>query len=195
MKNIVNFLRELKYYFITGLLGLTPFVIAIWIITILYSWIKEAIILNYKNNFNENETFWAIGILFLLFLSISALGMQISKEKKSITLHFFQKTLNKFPLIGKITSTIKQMIDMLNGKGKFENLGVARVPFQGGKTNALLTDCIEKNGRKEYTTFIVTGTFPPVGFVAYYYEEDIEIMPDMTAKDVFELQITVGIKN
>ena len=103
--------------------------------------------------------------------------------------------LSKFPLIGKVMHTIKEFMNMVQGKGKFEDLGVALVPFGGCKVYALITnENSDDEPEKIYTVFIVQGTFPPVGLVCFYKEDDIEIVENMTPADVFQLQITLGVK-
>lgn len=178
-------------YLITGLLGLLPIFIGVYILIHISGWVFLGF-----NYISDSES-----PLFLIFSAVVAFsfvfefGRQISNHQQNVIVNFGEKILSKFPIIDRVIDTIKDFTNMLQGTGKFENLGVARVPFGGGRTNALITNVEElENGTKEYTVFIVTGTFPPVGFVCYYAEDEVELRPEMKAKDVFELQITLGIK-
>ncbi len=182
--------KNFTKHFITGLLGLLPIMIALYILI----QTSQMFLLGFTMLIDSKHPLLIILSIFVSLLFIFEIGRQINNRQQNVFVSFGEKVLSKFPIIDKVISIIKDFVNMLQGKGKFENLGVARVPFGGGMTNALITNVKQlENGHNEYTVFIVTGTFPPVGFVSYYIEDQIEIKHDMTAKDVFELQITLGI--
>lgn len=185
---IKNFISN----FVTGLLSIIPVVIGIYVVFYIADVMVKltGIFLTVKH-----QELISITIVLSIVL-ITTIGMKINQKKQSAILRFFESIVTKFPVIDKIIYTIKDFVDMVKGSGKFETLGVARIPFANGKTNGLITDVKEKeDGTKEYTVFIVTGTFPPAGFVCYYDEKDVEIRKDMTPKDVFQLQVSLGISS
>lgn len=183
--------KKILQYLVTGTLGLLPLVISIYILITLSQWTLAL----FSNVSSSQNPFLIIFSGVVSFLFVLEFGRQLNNKKQNAIVNFSERVLAKFPILDKVITVIKDFTNMLQGKGKFEGLGVAKVPFAGGRTNGLITNVVEdEEGIREYTVFIVTGTFPPTGFVSYYKSDEIELREDMSAKDVFELQITLGIK-
>jgi len=177
-------------YFITGFFSIIPVVATVSILLYFIGLLNT--ILSFISQ-SSNPTFTIIASLLGLII-IYYFGRKVSKNEKISIINLLEYLLVKFPLMDDVLNTIKKFINMLQGKGEFEDLGVAKVPFAQGKTNGLITEIKERDdGSKEYTVFIVTGAFPPAGFICYYEEDQVEIRKDMTPKDVFQLQISLGI--
>jgi len=188
---ITSFIKKNLKYMITGLITLLPVIVTVFFIFYI-SWMITDIF-HYIGSTNNPIYLWLS--LMITIAMLIGFGKKIQDNKKITFVKITEGILSKFPIVDKVLSTLKSFTDMIQGKGKFEHLGVARVPFAGGKINALITNAETlKNGKKEYTVFIVTATFPPTGFVSYYMEDQIEIKDDMKAQDVFQLQITLGMK-
>lgn len=183
-------MKNLTKYFITGLLTLVPIIVSLIIILYIIDYLS--LVLSWVSD--SSNPLIVIISFGLTILFILGLGRGVVSNNPYRAIGVFENIIMKFPILGKITETLKEFTNMVQGKGKFEYLGVARVPFANGKTNALITNVEVVNGTKEYTVFIVTGTFPPTGFVCYYEEKDVQIVEGMAAKDVFQLQISLGIK-
>jgi len=189
---IKSFIKTNIKYMITGLITLIPVIVSIFFIF----YISGIMTSLFKFISSSNNPLFLWLSLFITFGILIGFGKKIQDNKNITFVKITESILSKFPLIDKLLSTLKSFTDMIQGKGKFEGLGVAKVPFAGGKTHGLITN-VETldNGKKEYTVFIVTGTFPPTGFVSYYMEDEIEFKENMNAQDVFQLQITLGMNS
>ena len=189
--NKKNIFKNLIQNLITGLLALLPIAIAIFIISVIYGLLTDlfSIISDSRNSAI------LLSLIMVSLASIIFIGKKIRSNRRLSLVPLIEKWIYTFPLIGKIVSIIRELVDMVKGEGKFRSLGVALVPFGGARIYALITNEEIINGVVQYTVFIVQGTFPPTGLVCYYSEDDIQIVNNMTAADVFQLQITLGVKS
>jgi uncharacterized membrane protein len=183
-------------YFISGILALLPLALAILIIGFFYGIIKSGLSMITDSQDPAILAWFAVTLLIFVVL----IGKEVQTNKHFSWITFGELWLSKFPVLGKVIGIINEFVDMVRGEGKFESLGVARVPFGGSKIYALITnESIEigedKKESKTFTVFIVQGTFPPTGLVCFYKEDEVEIIEDMTPADVFQMQITLGVKN
>lgn len=185
-------IKKTGKYFVTGMLGILPIAVAIFVISFIYGLIKDA-----SSAVIDSDDTGTIVLLILVTISIIIIvGREIGRNNKLSLITFGELWLSKFPLVGKVVGVIKQFMDMVQGKGKFEDLGVALVPFGGSKVYALITnEHTDSNDETIFTVFIVQGTFPPVGLVCFYNEKEVEIIEEMTPADVFQLQVTLGVKS
>lgn len=183
-------------YFITGILALLPLALAILLIGFVFGLIKSGLSLITDSQDPAILTWFTLTAIIFIVL----IGKEVKTNKHFSWITFGELWLSKFPILGKVIGTINEFVDMVRGEGKFESLGVAKVPFGGSRIYALITNEeieIDEDNKesKIYTVFIVQGTFPPTGLVCFYPENEIEIIEDMTPADVFQLQITLGVKN
>lgn len=181
--------KKLFGYFISGFFALLPLGIAFLIVGYLITLIE----LSFALISNSTDPLMISLFGLTLMLLITLIGREVRHNRAFKLISIGELWLSKFPVIGKIISIINEFIDMVRGEGKFKSLGVARVPFGGSKIYALITNESISDGIKEYTVFIVQGTFPPTGLVCFYFEDEIEIVDDMTPSDVFQLQVTLGV--
>lgn len=176
-------------YFLAGIFALLPLGIAFLIVGYAITLIELSFAL--ISNSTDPLMISLFGLTLLLLVTL--IGREVRHNKAFKLISIGELWLSKFPVIGKIISVINEFIDMVRGEGKFKSLGVARVPFGGSKIYALITNESTHDNVKEYTVFIVQGTFPPTGLVCFYNEDEIEIVDNMTPSDVFQLQITLGV--
>jgi len=186
-----DLMKQISKNFMTGMLAILPIAVAIFVIGFIYGLIKDA-----SSAVIDSHNTGTIVILIIVTIGIIILvGREIGKNNKLSLITLGELWLSKFPLVGKVVGIIKQFMDMVQGKGKFEDLGVAMVPFGGSSVYALITnEHRNENDEKIFTVFIVQGTFPPVGLVCFYNESEVEIVEEMTPADVFQLQVTLGVK-
>ena len=178
--------------FIAGVLSLLPLTIAIFLVVQFVSIIEFL----YKFIGDSSDPNMLIYFSIMIVALIVLVGSEMKNNRRIKILTMSELWLSKFPIIGKIMSLISEFTDMVQGTGKFEGLGVARVEFAGAKVFGLITnERILESGSIEYTVFVVQGTFPPVGMICFYMEEDVEIQEDLTPADIFQMQITLGVKS
>lgn len=183
-------------YLISGILALLPLALAILLIGFVFGIMKSSLSLITDSQDPAILTWFTVTAIIFIVL----IGKEVQTNKHFSWITLGELWLSKFPLLGKVIGTISEFVDMVRGQGKFESLGVAKVPFGGSRIFALITnEEIKVNEDKEdfklYTVFIVQGTFPPTGLVCFYPENEVEIIEDMTPADVFQMQITLGVKN
>ena len=186
---LYKLIKKIGVNFFRGLIGLLPITIVFLIVGFLFGLIHDGIGLVIENTHSELILY----ILVATVIVITLIGYLIEKKERVVWIVLSEIWLSKFPLIGKVVSTIKGFTEMITGEGKFKDLGVAKVPFGGATAYALITNHDSSGDSVEYTVFIVQGTFPPVGLVCFYDEKDVVIQDDMTPADVFKLQISLGI--
>jgi len=190
LKKLLN-LDLIGKYFISGLLGLLPITVGFLILSVVFGWLKSL----FGLVFSSSNPFIIALLIFVSLLFVVILGREIKNNNKIGFLRIGELWISKFPFIGKIVGIINEFTDMVQGHGKFEELGVGLVPFGGSKIYAIITnEKTDSNGIIIYTCFIVQGTFPPTGLVCYYEQKDVELVENMTPADVFQLQITLGVE-
>lgn len=190
MAEVIRKLKVLLSYFFSGVLALLPLTLAIFLVIQFISLIEYLFIFVIDSEDPSMLVYFSMIIIALITL----IGFEAMDNKKLKIISGAELWLGKFPIIGKVLGVLTEFTNMVQGKGKFENLGVARVPFAGARVYGLITNEVEDdNGNKEYTVFVVQGTFPPVGIICFYNEDEVEINKDLTPSDVFQMQITLGV--
>ena len=196
MENNKSPLKKFTSYLLSGVLSLLPLALAFVLIGFIFGLIKSSLSLITDSQDPAILAWFSL----TAFIFVILIGKEVQTNKHFSWITLGEIWLSKFPLLGKVIGTINEFVDMVRGEGRFEALGVAKVPFGGSKIYALITnEAMEEDEEgqevKVYTVFIVQGTFPPTGLVCFYKDHEVEIVEDMTPADVFHMQITLGVKN
>ena len=189
-EDAIKNIKKMSGYFLSGLLALLPLTLAIFLVVQFIALLEYLFIFVVDSKDPTMLMYFSMIIIALIIL----VGFEVRDNQKLKIISGAELWLSKFPIIGKIMGVFSEFTDMVQGQGKFRDLGVARVPFAGANVLGLITNEGEDDmGEKEYTVFVVQGTFPPVGIICFYKEHEIEIKKDLTPADVFQMQITLGV--
>ena len=188
----------IKRYLVTGLIVIIPLWLTFFIVTILFNWISNFTfpILDYF----ISDKAWAqmlakVISFFVSITSICLLGFLASKVLGRTVLNYFEKLLNKVPLIGTVYSAAKQFVGFLFGKDKNKSFkSVVFVPYPNADTYCVAFKTGEQTvGEEKYIcTFMPTTPNPTTGFLLLLKEKDI-IYTDYTIDQAFQFLISIGV--
>ena len=188
----------LKRYLVTGLIVIIPLWLTFFIVTILFNWISNFTfpILDYFISDKAWAQMLAKAISFFVSIaSICLLGFLASKVLGRSVLNYFERLINKVPLIGTIYSAAKQFVSFLLGKDKKKSFKeVVFVPYPNADTYSVAFKTGEQTvGDKKYIcTFMPTTPNPTTGFLLLFKEKDI-IYTDYTVDQAFQFLISIGV--
>jgi len=187
-----------KRYLVTGLIVIIPLWLTFLIITIFFNWISNFTfpILNYF----ISDKAWAqmlakVISFFVSIASICLLGFLTSKVLGRSVLNYFERLLNKVPLIGAIYSAAKQFVSFLLGKDKKKSFKeVVFIPYPNADTYSVAFKTGEQTvGDEKYIcVFMPTTPNPTTGFLLLLKEKDI-IYTDYTVDQAFQFLISIGV--
>ena len=188
----------IKRYFVTGLIVIIPLWLTFFIVTILFNWISN-FTFPILNNFISDKS-WAqmlakVISFFVSITSICLLGFLASKVLGRSVLNYFERLLNKVPLIGAIYSAAKQFVSFLLGKDKKKSFKeVIFIPYPNADTYSVAFKTGEQNvGDEKYIcVFMPTTPNPTTGFLLLLKEKDI-IYTDYTIDQAFQFLISIGV--
>lgn len=186
-----------KNYFITGVISIVPLAITYIIIISLFNWIsgpgKKIINFIFPEQ-NMPLTVHITGFI-LTFLFIYAIGFIVSNVLGKRIYGFFEKILQKIPLVSYIYTTIKQITDTLtlSQKQTFKKVVYIEYPKKDIWTIALVTgESKDHSGEMYYHLFVPTTPNPTSGFMLYIKQENA-IETNLTIDEGLKIVISGGM--
>jgi uncharacterized membrane protein len=126
--------RALLNYLIKGLLIVVPIALSIfivvWAVTTVDSWLNINNILGVNPLTGENRNIPGLGLALVIFIILTA-GIFVTNFVTEPMYNWFQRTLNKLPLLNFIFSSIKDLTEAFVGDEKKFNNPVL-VDVEGG---------------------------------------------------------------
>lgn len=192
-------MKNLKKYFIAGLLFWIPLGLSIVVIKFFVTLLDGIIPKNYQSDLLGFDTqIPGTGMVLVLIITFIT-GALVSNFIGQKVFKFWEKILNKIPGFRSIYSTLKQLSDtILSPSGNsFKKALLVEYPRKGMWTIAFQTGNytgeVEKNiGQKVINIYIPTTPNPTSGFFIMLPKKDI-IELNMSVDDAFKLIISAGV--
>lgn len=197
----LRILKQIKKYFITGLLIWVPLVITVWVLSIVVNTLDQSIRLvprNWRPEALFGTDIPGLGtILTLLIILITGLvtanilGQQLVK--------FWEGVLSRIPVVKSIYYSVKQVSDTLfSGSGEaFRQVLLVRYPHPQAWAIAFQTGvpADEVSGKldEEYVAvFIPTAPSPVNGFF-FFVKRSETIVLDMSVDEALKYIVSMGV--
>jgi uncharacterized membrane protein len=188
----------MKRYLVTGLIVIIPLWLTFFIITVLFNWISN---FTYPAlAYFISDKAWAQMLakaisFFVSIASICLLGFLANKVLGRTALNYFEKLINKVPLIGTVYSAAKQFVSFMFGKDKNKSFSeVIFIPYPNADTYCVAFKTGEQmiGDEKYICTFMPTTPNPTTGFLFLLKEKDV-IHTDYTVDQAFQFVISIGV--
>lgn len=187
-----------KRYFVTGLVIIIPLWLTFFIGVILFNWVSSFTfpVLSY---FISDKAWLNVLVkiisFFISIASICILGFLTNKVVGRSVLNYFEKLIEKVPLVGTVYSAAKQFVNFLFGKDKknsFKEVVFVPYPNKGFYSAAFKTGEQIINGEKHICVFMPTTPNPTTGFLLMLKPKDV-IYTDYTVDQAFQFIISIGV--
>jgi uncharacterized membrane protein len=188
-------MKELRSLFIRGLLSILPFVITLyilfWFFTFLDGLIGKFVIPILGFSFPGIGLIFTIGLILLTgFIVSNYVGVTLLKKGEEL--------LQRIPLISKIYSSVKQIVEAFSVKDKqiFSNVVLVEYPRRGTYAIGFVTgeckgEAQDKTAARLINVFIPTTPNPTSGMLILVPDKEI-IYLDMTVEEGLKLIISAG---
>ena len=196
--------KNLRKYFLTGIATVLPLVITIWFLKWLFALIDNILLepfiafVRVYSKYPGVEWLARLFILVLFVLIISFLGFLISFLFFRKMLSALENLLLKFPFIGKIYKSIKQVSNAIVGEGKnvFKKVVLVEYPADGrfciGFLTAQAEDLLNQASSNELVAvFIPTTPNPTSGMLVYFPKEKVKYL-DINVEEGMRIVISAG---
>ena len=197
----INFPREVKRYFITGLLVLVPLVITIWVIKALIGFTDQSLLLLPPQWQPEAQLgFYVPGIGTLITLLIVLVTGVIATNffGRRIIL-FWEGMLARVPVVKSIYYSVKQVSDTLFS-GSEEHFGkvlLVRYPHPEAwslafQTGTPVPEVAQHSDHELVSVFIPTAPSPVNGFFFFVRKQDtVEL--DISVDEALKYIVSMGV--
>ncbi len=194
----VPFRKRLKNYFLAGILVTVPLVITLWVIALFINWTDN--FLDFLPPRFHPHTYipipgWGVITSALLILGSGMVATNFFGKK---ILSFWDKQVERIPLIRSIYSSVRQLLQSLFLQTdqhlqrvvliEFPRAGMYTVAFITGKTKQ---EILNKTGKKLVNLFYPTTPNPTTGFFIMLPEDEVTEL-DISVEDAFKLLISGG---
>ena len=195
-------LKNIKKYFITGILVLFPLLITIFILINVFNF-TDRILGKYINTYLKNILgFYIPGLgIILCIIILFFVGF--------LTTHFIgrrlylllDKALRRFPLIRLIYPSAKQIIEFLFAQKSYAFKKVVLVEYPrkgiwsiGFTTNEGFQEAKEKSNHDLLNVFIPSSPGPLTGFLVLIPRQEVVFL-DIATEDAIRLLVSGGVLN
>lgn len=206
--------KNLKAYFITGMVILLPLALTLAIVIFLFNLLTEPFagivksILNYYNLFESGfiflsadqvqKLFSQLIILVLLFFLTVSLGLIARWFFFHYLVRIWETMLAKIPFISSLYKTCQDIIQTLfaGSSNAFKQVVMVPFPSRGILTIGLVTNenilAIEDKKEPLIAVFVPTTPNPTSGYLMMFKEKDL-IYLDMKVEDALKYVISCGV--
>jgi len=193
--------KNLQKYIITGLMSIIPIALTYWIMKNLFLFFSKpgkSIITFLFNSRNLNAGYiiyleYFLGfILTILFLY--TLGLLISNVLGKRIYVFFEKLLDRIPIVSKIYKSIKQITSTLSmpQSKAFQKVVLIQYPRKGLWTICMVTGETKSNDILFYNVFVPTTPNPTSGYLLFVKASDTKPI-NLTVEEGLKIIISGGM--
>jgi uncharacterized membrane protein len=199
-----HFRTKIRAYFITGLLTVLPIIVTILVLSFFINFLDHLFGAPFKD-FIERYRFPGIGLVVFIvefavaILLIILIGLFVTNFVGKAILGWSEAILSKVPIISKVYSAIKQLIQTLFIKRgeSFTSVVLVEYPRKGIHSIGFVTTKtkgeLNKIGKEELiNVFIPTTPNPTSGYLLIVPQKDV-IPLNMSIEDGLKLIISGGI--
>jgi uncharacterized membrane protein len=172
-------------YFLIGVLGLLPIMIIVQLVLYVEGLLREFLMSIYGR---FDSILWP-GLMLLASLSIVTYAGYLIRSDKAYVLYFFEKVLNRIPLIGSIYRVSQKILRLFHSDSETQIRDVVFIeyPREGLWVPAYITNRV---GDK-IVVYIPTSPNPTSGFTIIVDESKV-VPCDMTIEEASTFIISLG---
>ncbi|MEE2701484.1 MAG: DUF502 domain-containing protein [Thermodesulfobacteriota bacterium] len=195
---MINFIKS---NFLSGLAILIPFIITIYLVMEIGTWLNSFVDLT-PARFVKLPIYispvLAETILFLVALCcfiifITLLGLATKNLLGKFLLKIGEKTISKIPLANSIFSTTKQISKIVFAEGgQHQQVVLVEYPRKGSYCLGFATQPVDSKELDKIPVFVPTSPNPTSGFLVFFEKNEIKQL-DISADDAFKLIVSGGL--
>ena len=193
--------NKIQKYILTGIMSIIPIGLTYWIIKTLFIFFSKPgkSIISYIFEVNAITNQWLIYLQYLLGFMLTIiflyfLGLIISNVLGKKIYAYFERLLNRIPLVNKIYKSIKQItatVSMPNSKA-FHKVVLIEYPRKGLWTIAMVTGETENDEDKFYNIFVPTTPNPTSGYLLFIKQKETKEL-NLTVEEGLKIIISGGM--
>ncbi len=199
-------MKNIRRYFFTGVAVVLPLALTFWILKIIFQkvdqWLLQPLLPYLKNYLSLSsvvlEVVGRVVILILFIFLFAFLGFLINFLFFRKLFSSFERLILRFPFVGKIYKTIKQISVAIVGEGKniFTKVVLVEYPYKDKYCIGFLTSEAEEvlntaAGEELVAVFIPTTPNPTSGVLIYFPKQEVKLL-DLTVEEGMRLVISAG---
>ncbi len=168
--------RLIRNKFLTGILTLLPIYITYLLVRFIVGIAPDIPFLKTIPFFSNNEILASILEFFVALLVIFFIGIVVSNVVGKRLFTFFERFMEKLPLVNIIYTSSRQIMQTLTmpGKGNFKQVVLIEYPRKGLWTLAFVTAYSKSKSDEQYVhVFLPTTPNPTSGFMLFIKEKDV----------------------
>lgn len=193
-------MTALKRYFLTGLLILVPLGITFWVLTALFAFMDQSLLL--LPEAWRPEAWLGLSIpglgLILTAVVIVLTGLLATNLIGQRLVAFWEGLVTRIPVVKSIYGSVKQVSDsLLSGSGMaFRKVLLVRYPHPDAWSLAFQTNVPDEVASQlddEYVAVFIPTTPSPVNGFYFYLRRDAVIELDMSVDAAFKAIVSMGV--
>lgn len=193
-------MTALKRYFLTGLLILVPLGITFWVLTALFAFMDQSLLL--LPQAWRPEAWLGVSIpglgLILTAVVIVLTGLLATNLIGQRLVAFWEGLMTRIPVVKSIYGSVKQVSDsLLSGSGMaFKKVLLVRYPHPDAWSLAFQTNVPDEVASQlddEYVAVFIPTTPSPVNGFYFYVRRDAVIELDMSVDAAFKAIVSMGV--
>jgi len=193
-------MTALKRYFLTGLLILVPLGITFWVLTALFAFMDQSLLL--LPQAWRPEALLGVSIpglgLILTAVVIVLTGLLATNLIGQRLVAFWEGLMTRIPVVKSIYGSVKQVSDsLLSGSGMaFKKVLLVRYPHPDAWSLAFQTNVPDEVASQlddEYVAVFIPTTPSPVNGFYFYVRRDAVIELDMSVDAAFKAIVSMGV--
>ena len=196
-------LRNLRTYFLAGLVVTAPIGITVWLtwsfVTLFDQWIKPILPVVYNPDTYLPFSVPGVGLVVALFL-ITVIGAFAANLVGRTLIDWWESLLNRMPVIPTIYKAVKQIFQtaLSQGAGNFKQVGLIEYPRKGVHVVVFIAREMDsgeigmKPGTTMYSAFMPTTPNPTSGFLFFLEKKEVTIL-DLSVEEGAKLVISAGL--
>ncbi len=193
-------MNALKRYFITGLLILVPLGITFWVLSALFGFMDQSLLLlpeAWRPNAWLGVSIPGLGLI-LTGVVILLTGLLATNLIGQRLVAFWESLVNRIPVVKSIYGSVKQVSDsLLSGSGMaFKKVLLVRYPHPEAWSLAFQTNLPDEVAGQldaEYVAVFIPTTPSPVNGFYFYVRRDATIELDMSVDTAFKTIVSMGV--
>jgi uncharacterized membrane protein len=186
---------RLRRYYVAGILVLAPTALTLWVVWTLFKFFDDIL-----GNELRVRGISVVGLGFVLLnLLLLFLGFVATNFFGRRIFGFWDRLMNRVPLINKIYATLRQIAELLLGPsrvGSFGRVAIVEFPSPGTWGLGFVTstesgEAGARTGRKLCSIFIPSAVNPTTGFLLVVPEEKVTYL-EMTPEQAMKMIVSAG---
>lgn len=173
-------------YFLIGTLGILPILLVIQIVIAIEGLLKDFVV----NVSGRYESLWLPSSLFILSIVVLIYFGFLLKHDKAHLLYFFEKLINRIPLLGTIYRVSKKILALFKGDdaNRLQDVVYIEYPKDGLWVPAYVTNKIDD----KLVLYVPTSPNPTSGFTIIVHKSKA-IASSLSIEEASSFVISLGV--